>query len=348
MSETTTATPIERSPAPEPPAAGPGLGRMQRLFAGSSSWILLIFLGIVLVFTVLRPDAFATVSNVRNILLDTSVLLVLAVGMTFVIITAGIDLSVGAVLVFSSVVGAKAMAAIGGDGWGVVLLGLLVCLATGAAWGTLNGWLVARARIPALIVTLGTLGMALGGALIIADGVDISDLPRPLTDTFGIGRLFGQLPYIVIVAAVVALAGGLLLHLTRFGRHTYAIGSNVEAVERAGISVERHLIKVYALAGLCSGLAGFLSLARFSTTSIAGHSIDNLQAIAAVVLGGTSLFGGVGTMAGTVIGALIPGVLNNGLVIVEIEPFWQQVAIGGILIAAVYLDQLRRRLQQRS
>jgi ribose transport system permease protein len=141
------------------------------------------------------------------------------------------------------------------------------------------------------------------------------------------------------VAAVFAV----LLHATRFGRYTFAIGSNEEAARRAGIRVDRHLIKVYALMGMLSGLAGFLSLARFSTTTIGGHSTDNLQAIAAVVIGGTSLFGGVGTLLGTIFGVFIPAVLQNGFVIVGVQPFWQQVAVGAVLILAVYLDQLRRR-----
>jgi ribose transport system permease protein len=147
----------------------------------------------------------------------------------------------------------------------------------------------------------------------------------------------------VIIAFAVALLGGILLAATRFGRYTYAIGSNEEGARRAGVAVDRHLIKVYALAGTLAGLAGFLSLARFATTTLGGHSTDNLQAIAAVVIGGTSLFGGVGTMLGTVFGVFIPAVLQNGFVIVGLQPFWQQVAVGAVLIIAVYLDQLRRR-----
>jgi ribose transport system permease protein len=146
----------------------------------------------------------------------------------------------------------------------------------------------------------------------------------------------------VIIAAVVALIGAIVLAQTRFGRYTYAIGSNEEAVRRSGVNVDRHLIKVYALAGMLAGLAGFLSLARFGTTTIGGHSTDNLDAIAAIVIGGTSLFGGVGTIVGTVIGVFIPAVLRNGFVIVGVQPFWQQVAVGAVLIAAVYFDQVRR------
>ena len=230
----------------------------------------------------------------------------------------------------------------GGENWGVLLIGLAVALVAGAAWGMLNGFLVTKAKIPSFIVTLGTLGMALGSALLITGGVDERDVPFKLIETIGSGRLFGELPYLVLIAAVVALIGGVVLAQTRFGRYTYAIGSNQEGARRAGVNVDRHLIKIYALGGTLAGLAGYLSLARFGTTSIGGHSTDNLDAIAAIVIGGTSLFGGVGTMLGTVVGVFIPAVLRNGFVIVGVQPFWQQVAVGAVLIAAVYFDQLRR------
>ena len=320
---------------------------LQRLAENSTLRTLLILVGIVAIFSALQFGEFASVSNFRNVATDAAILLVISVGMTFVIVTAGIDLSVGSVLVFSGVIGGKLMESVGGDNWGVILLGLAGCLAAGTAWGVLNGVLITKARVPPLIVTLGTLGAALGLAQVITDGVDLREVPFTLVDTVGTGRLLG-IPWLVVIAAVVAVVFGVVLAATRFGRHTYAIGSNVEAAQRAGIDVDRHLIKVYALSGVLSGLAGFLSLARFSTTTIGGHATDNLSAIAAVVLGGTSLFGGLGTIAGTVIGVFIPVVLQNGFVITGVKPFWQQVAVGAVLILAVYLDQLRRRTQYRS
>ena len=319
----------------------------QRLATGSTTWIILILVGTIVVFSVMEPSSFATVNNARNLVTNAAILLVIAVGMTFVIITAGIDLSVGSVLVFSGVVSAKAMNGMDGNGWDVILVGLVVALACGLGWGVLNGVLITKARVPPLIVTLGTLGMALGLALIITDGVDIREVPPRLVTSIGVGRLFDQIPWLVVIAVAVAIVFGVMLHSTRFGRHTYAIGSNDEAARRAGINVDRHLIAVYAIAGLLSGLAGFMSLARFATTTIGGHSTDNLQAIAAVVLGGTSLFGGVGTVLGTVVGVFIPAVLQNGFVITGVETFWRDVAVGAVLIAAVYLDQLRRRTQYR-
>ena len=321
--------------------------RWQRVAFGSTTWIVLILAGMIVAFSLLEPESFATVNNARNLATNAAILLVVAVGMTFVIITAGIDLSVGAVLVFAGVVSAKAMNGLGGDGAGVLLVGLVVALAAGAGWGVLNGILITKAHVPPLIVTLGTLGMALGLSLIITNGVDIRDVPPKLVTSVGVGRLFGEIPWLVVIAAGVAVVFGVLLAATRFGRHTYAIGSNEEAARRAGIAVDRHLILVYGISGLLSGLAGYMSLARFATSTLGGHATDNLQAIAAVVLGGTSLFGGVGTVLGTVVGVFIPAVLQNGFVITGVEPFWRDVAVGAVLIAAVYLDQLRRRTQYR-
>jgi ribose transport system permease protein len=333
VSDTTTTPPEEVLPEEE--EALERAPWWQRFVTGSNTWIGLILAGLIIVFAGLEYNSFVSSSNARNIATDAAVLLVLAVGMTYVIITAGIDLSVGAVN------------AVGGNGWGTILLGLAAALGSGLAWGVLNGFLVAKAKIPALIVTLGTLGMALGAALLITGGVDERDVPLKLIDTIGTGRLFDQVPYLAIIAFAVAIVFGVILAATRFGRNTYAIGSSEEAARRAGIAVDRHLIKVYALAGSLSGLAGFLNVARFSTTTIGGHNTDNLQAIAAVVIGGTSLFGGIGTVLGSVFGVFIPAVLQNGFVITGVQPFWQQVAVGAVLIGAVYLDQLRRRSQHQ-
>jgi ribose transport system permease protein len=314
----------------------------KRIITNSNASIALILLGLIFVFSALKFNEFFAVDNARNISTDAAVLLVIATGLTYIIVTAGIDLSVGSVLVFSGVVSAKLMSSVGGNGWGVIIVGLITATAAGCAWGVLNGFLVAKAKIPAFIVTLGTLGMALGSALLITGGVDEREVPLKLIDTIGTGRLWDQIPYLVLIAAAVAIVGGIVLALTRFGRYTYACGSNLEGARRAGVNVDLHLMKVYALGGTLAGVAGFLSLARFGTTSIGGHSTDNLDAIAAIVIGGTSLFGGVGTIIGTVVGVFIPAVLRNGFVIVGVQPFWQQVAVGAVLIAAVYFDQLRR------
>ena len=316
--------------------------------AANSVGIFLVLVALVVAFSVAAPDAFPTTFNAQSISSDAASLLVLAVGLTFVVIAAGIDLSIGSVLVFSSVIAAKAMIWVGGtdSGWGGILFGLVAGIAAGLGWGIVNGFLVAKARIPALIVTLGTLGAALGLAEVLTSGLDVRDVPERLTNTVGVGKAFAGIPWLVLIAAVVTIVGALVLAYTRFGRHTYAVGSSVEAARRAGINVNRHLLKVYALQGGLAGLAGWLSIARYSTTTISGHSTDNLSAIAAVVLGGTSLFGGIGTIFGTVIGVFIPVVLQNGFVIVGFQPFWQEVAVGAVLIAAVFIDQLRRRARE--
>ncbi|MGI8307976.1 ABC transporter permease [Saccharopolyspora hattusasensis] len=319
-----------------------------RLTASNTLWTGLVLVALCVLFSAIRPDAFPTLFNVQNLLVQAAPLLMLAVGMTFVIITSGIDLSVGSVLVFAGVVSAMTMEWLsGGDatnaGWGVILIGLLIALVGGALWGLLNGLLVAVARVPALIVTLGSFGAALGAAQLLTNGVDVRTVPGALRKTLGTGTSFVVVPNLVILAAVITLLALWLLHTTAFGRYTYAIGSNAEAARRSGIRVTRHLVAIYTLTGVLAGLAGFMSLAYFGTTTISGHSNDNLNAIAAVVLGGTSLFGGIGTVVGSVIGVFIPAVLDAGFVMAGVRPFWQPIAVGAVLVAAVWLDQRRRR-----
>ncbi|MFL6056404.1 MAG: ABC transporter permease [Actinoallomurus sp.] len=321
------------------------------LLRSNTVWTLAVLVALFVFFAVLKPAEFATTFNIRNVLTESAILLVLAVGMTYVIVTAGIDLSVGSVLVFSGVVAAKTMVALGGTtaGWGGILLGALAGIGCGLGWGIVNGLLVAKAKIPSLIATLGTLGVSLGLAQVITNGSDVNQIPSRLSNVIGFGLVAG-VPWLVIIAGLIAVLFGLLLALSRFGRHTYAIGSNAEAARRVGIKVDRHLIKVYALSGLLSGVAGVLSLAHYSTTTIASHTSDNLGAIAAVVIGGASLFGGVGGVGGiggTVIGVLIPGVLRNGLIILGAQRFWLDVAVGAVLVVAVFFDQLRRRARER-
>ncbi|MBW4716511.1 ABC transporter permease [Saccharothrix obliqua] len=323
----------------------------QRLFGANTLWIGLVLLALIAVFGAIRPDAVLTTFTLQTTLVETSVLLVLSVGMTYVIITAGIDLSVGSVLVFSGVTSAMAMNAVNdgnatGAGWGTVLFGLLVALLSGAAWGLLNGLLVAWTRIPPLIVTLGSFGAALGAGQLLSNGSNVSGVPEVLADGLGTGTWFG-VPNLVLLAAAVTAVGALVLATTRFGRHTYAIGSNEEAARRAGIGVTGHLVRVYLLAGVLAGLAGFMALAYFRVASITGHDTDNLNAIAGVVLGGTSLFGGAGSVVGTVLGVFIPAVLRKGFVIVGVNVYWQPIAVAIVLVAAVWFDQSRRKARNQ-
>lgn len=257
------------------------------LFVVSSALLVLL-----VIFTAVDGADFIGVTNVRNMALASGVNLILAVGITFVIITAGFDLSVGSVLVFSGVVSVKVMTAVGGQGWSTALIGLAVALVSGVIWGAANGVLVAFAQLNPIIVTLGSLGAALGLAQVIAGGQDLNEIPSVMPP-FGIGRIAG-IPWLVVVALIVALIAGISLRYTVFGRRTYAIGSSSEASTRAGIRVGRHLTAVYALSGVLAGLAGWLSLAVYGTTNLAGHSLDNLNAATAALLGGVSLYGGGG------------------------------------------------------
>jgi ribose transport system permease protein len=325
----------------------PSQSLLRRIVGMQAFWILGVLIVICLCFTVLAGDRFLSAGNFSLISQNVAVWAVLGVGMTFVIITSGIDLSVGSVLVFSSVVSAKVMETMGGAGAGVAAAGLVVAVVGGLVWGVFNGVLVAVAKVPALIVTLGTLSVALGLAQVLTGGIDIRSVPTELTDFSAYTKILG-VPGLPFVALLIIIIGGITLHKTRFGRYTYAIGSNEEAARRTGIKVTRHLVLVYALAGTLAGVGAMLSLAQFGTTTIAGQSLTNLNVIAAVVIGGTSIFGGEGTIFGTVVGLFIPAVLQSGFVIIGVQPFWQGVAVGSVLIAAVYVDQSRRAAAMRS
>ncbi len=341
MTEQTTVPPA--APADAAPSEEEPTGRLARLARLQALQIILVLAVIVMVFSILKPSSFPTVFNIRGIVQSTAILAVLGVGMTFVIVTGGIDLSIGSVLVFSGVVADKAMAAVsGGQGWGTAILGALVAIGCGFGWGLINGFLVARAKVPPLIVTLGTLGMSLGLAEVITGGVDLRNVPTVMVNSVGFGNIVWQVPTLAVIAAVIVVIGIVILHRTRFGLYTYALGSNPEAGRRSGINVNRHLIKVYALSGLLAGFAGWLNLAFFQSTTIGGQTATNLSVIAGVVIGGTSLFGGYGSIFGSVIGLFIPATLQNGFVIIGIQPFWQQVVVGAVLVAAVYVDQQRR------
>lgn len=335
--------------AGEQSAETPTPARRRRLFdllIAPESTVGLALVGLLVAFSVLSPGKFATLDNLRFLLGDSSVLVVLAMAMTFVIVSAHLDLSVGSIVAFSEVAAAKTMLAIGGDGVLVCLAGLIAAVAAGVAWGAINGWLITRANIPSFIVTLATLGIALGAALLITGGNDVASVPPGLVNDVGTASFLG-VPILAWVAAPVVLASVAVLRFTRFGRYTHAIGSDRSAAERAGINVRRHVARIYVAAGAAYGLAAFMGLAEFSTTSVDGHSNDALNAIAAVAIGGASLYGGVGSALGTLIGVYIPAVLANGLVITRVQPFWQQVAVGIALLLAVYADQVRRRARAR-
>jgi ribose transport system permease protein len=319
----------------------------------SKYFIFVILIAIVVGFALVsRTGTFLSYINFRNILLDAASLSLLAVGMTFVIVARQIDLSVGALVIFSSVIGALVTVRVSGSPADIasgiypnlvpgLVAGAVAAILAGAMWGWINGVLVARARIPSFVVTLGTLAAALGLAQIVSGGVNVRYVPLEVQSWFG-GKIVWGLPAIVWLAAAVAIILGLVLALTRFGQHVYAVGSDEEATRRVGINTPRLTIRIFVLMGVLAGIAGIIDVARFTTTSIGGHTTDNLSAIAAVVIGGGSLFGGRGTVLRALAGVFIPVVLQNGFIINGVQPFWQSVVIGVLLIVAVGLDQAQR------
>ncbi|MEU6879082.1 ABC transporter permease [Streptomyces sp. NPDC046712] len=322
---------------------------LRRMAAVNELWTFLILVALVAFFTAAAPGKFFTAYNFTQIGVNAAIYLVLGVGMTYVIITAGIDLSIGSVVVLAAVGSGLYNIHHGGpaSGWTTVGICVLIALAIGTAWGALQGALISSGKVPPLIVTLGGLGAALGLAELATGGQDPAGAASAnLQNTLGYGRLLG-IPWLVVLAAAVTLIFGLVLGRTRFGNYTLAIGSNPAAAQRAGVRVGRHLVKVYALMGLLAGLGAVMWLASYGTTSIAGHSTDNLKVITAVVLGGTSLFGGRGSVLGTVIGVFIPAVLTTGLIVIGVQQYWQDVAVGVVLVAAVYIDHTRRTSRER-
>jgi len=340
--------------------------RQRYLSQITKSFTLLILVAIIMIFALRQGSNFFNARNFNDIIIDSSQLVILSVGLTFVIIAAGIDLSVGSILVLSSVVAAQVMIALSGSPQDIakfqfptqhvgIPIGLAAGVATGLLCGVVNGLLITRLQVPAFIVTLGMLGIALGLGQLLSGGTSVPNVPPAVQSEIGLRELVtfdlaGQRVRItppVVIAYGIAIVAAIALNRTRFGRYTYAIGSNAAAAMRAGINVNLHLVKIYALSGLLAGVAGAMDLMRFGTASVGSHQADNLAAISATVIGGTSLFGGIGTIGGSVIGAFIPTVLRNGLVIARVQPFWQNVAIGAVLILAVYLDQRRRRAEER-
>ena len=320
-----------------------GQGRNVKLIA--QRYGILIALLLVCLTLAVISENFLSTRNIMNVLRQTSINGILAIGMTFVILTRGIDLSVGSVVALAGVVAASFATT---SSTGMVpggpypaLLAIAVGLAVGMACGSVSGVIVSRFHVPAFVATLGMLSAARGLTLIYAGGRPIPQL----TDTFrwiGTGDILG-VPMPVIVFAIVAIVSWYVLSATRFGRRVYAAGGNPHAATVSGINVARIRLTVYIISGALAGLAGMILAARTGSALPQAGVAYELDAIAAVVIGGTSLSGGVGYIGGTLIGALLIGVVNNGLDLMGVESYYQQVIKGVLIVIAVLLDQSRSR-----
>jgi ribose transport system permease protein len=293
-------------------------------------------LGLVLVLWALTPH-FLTVSNLLNVAEQAAIIAIVAAGMTFVIITGGIDLSVGSVLAFAGVVMAEALHR------GVPLpAALAVALGTGLCCGLVNGALITVGRLPPFIATLGMMSVARGTALMFTEGRPVSGFSGSFR-SLATGEVLG-VPVSVVIMVGVYVVAHFALTRTKLGRYTYAIGGNEEAALLSGVNVRVYKAAVYGISGMLSGLAAVILTARLNSAQPIAGMMYELDAIAATVIGGTSLLGGEGTVVGTLIGALIMAVLRNGLNILGVSSFVQQVVIGSVIIAAVLIDMwLKRR-----
>jgi ribose/xylose/arabinose/galactoside ABC-type transport system permease subunit len=297
--------------------------------------ILLVLIVLIISFAIMN-NRFIGFGNITNLLRSTSIIGVVAIGMTFVIISGGIDLSVGSVLALSSVIAARLMLA------GVpVYLSIIISLATGALAGLIMGVIIYEARVPPFIVTLAGLSVFRGIAMLLTDAKKIIGLPVSFTN-FAVVRVFG-LPAMAIVWLVLIIIGVIIARFTVFGRNIYAIGSNQEAARLSGINIRTSIYKVYALGGFTSAVAGILMTARLAGGSPSAGVGYELDAIAATVLGGTSLTGGIGGVFGTFFGTMIIATISNGGNIMGINPFVLEIIIGVLIVLAVVFDHLQKR-----
>jgi ribose transport system permease protein len=308
--------------------------------AGRESGGLVVLLVAVGALT-LASDEFLTAGNLSNLARQVAIFAIIAVGQLLVILTAGIDLSVGSVLGLSGCVTAQLLVA----DWPVVVA-ILVGLLIGAALGLVNGLLVTRLLLPPFIATLGMLGIARGVVLVITDAKTVQGLPEGF-QTIANGTLVG-IPDLLIIAAVVVAVAWFVLTRTVFGRYVYAVGSNPESARLAGVPVRAVTVSVYVISGLLAGFGGVLLTSRLGAGIPTAGTGFELNAIAACVIGGASLFGAKGSALGAATGALIMGVLNNGGNLLAINAFYLQIAIGALIIVAVAFDQWNTRAQARA
>jgi ribose transport system permease protein len=299
---------------------------------------LLPFLTLAILFVglAIASPHFLTNTNLSSVVRQTAVINIMALGMTLIIIAGGIDLSVGAILAMGGLLGTMTM-----ERGQFIFLGVMVGIATGMFWGLVNGTLTTRLKINPFIVTLGTLGIIRGLTLIVSNGLPVHRIPQRFS-YLGEGNVLG-VPFVLWILLACALVVHTILEHTRMGRYAFAIGSNPDAAYYAGIPVAFHTTAVYAIGGMLTGLAGMIEASRLMTGQPTAGQGYELQAIAAVVIGGGSLRGGEGSVIGTLIGAFIMGLLSNGSDLLGISPYLQQAIIGAVIILAVLVDELRKR-----
>lgn len=297
-------------------------------------WIVIVMVILGAILSLLSPY-FLTRGNITNLLKQVSILALLAAGQTLVILSAGIDLSVGSVLALSAVLMGGFMNTNSMPAIVAIILGVLIA----AAIGAFNGIVISKAKIPPFIVTLGMMGIARGLALVYTKGRSFQ-LQSDTLDFIGSGTVIG-IPFPIIIVAVVYIILYFVLRQNVFGRNVYAIGDNEDASRLAGINVDRHKIVIYTISGFCAGLAAAVMIGRLSSAPPNVAVQSELQAIAAVIIGGTSFTGGIGSIETTLIGAMIMTMITNGLNILGVSSFWQQVFVGAIIILAVWLDKLK-------
>lgn len=321
--------------------------RTRSLFRADAAQKLMAFAGLIALFVVfsLASPNFFTFDNIIGILLATAVNGILALGVTFIIVTGGIDLSLGTVMTLAAVMAGVVVTNLGMP----IPLGILAALVTGAFAGLLNGAAISKMKIPPFIATLGMMMIAKGLALVISQAKPIYFNDTPTFRQLAMGSILGRIipgfnvPNAVLVLFLAAVIATLVLSKTILGRYAVALGSNEEATRLSGVNVDRWKMAIYALGGTFSGLAGVIMAARLNSAQPALGAGYELDAIAAAVIGGTSLSGGDGTILGTIIGAFIISVLTNGLRILSVPQEWQMVVTGAIVIFAVYSDIIRRR-----
>lgn len=306
--------------------------KFQGLWSKYSTPAILVLM--LIVFSALAPGSFLSGSNFLRILEQSSITILLAVGEFFAILLAGIDLSVGSVMALTGVVAAKLM--VMGIPWPIAIL--LGCIALGAAIGALNGGLINLTGLPPFVITLGTMAIFRGMTYVLSDARAVSGLPPSFTQAIG-GQILGFLAAPILVALVVSAILVFLTVKSKPGRNLYAMGGNPKAAWFAGINLKRHTLLAFTISGICAGLAGMVNVARLGAAEPNAGTGWELFAIAAVIIGGTSFFGGEGVIWKVVIGGLIIGTINNGLNMVGVSAYYQQIAMGSLIVLAVTLDR---------